>query len=361
METVLENLCEGLLVAGVQVQALVSGGENLDRRQTLETPQGKISGVVVRAARLGQFNSQPLNPTFISLLRRQLETFSPDLVHLHWPNPLALLAWSAVARFSTKKLPPLVFWYHADITRQRRGAWALRPFLQRQLKGCAGLCVSSQSLVDQSSCLQGFREKTRIIPFGIAPDPWIQVQAERKGAFLFVGRLVAYKGLKVLLDALQMLPESHLDIVGDGPLRSELAQEIKKVGLAGRVTLHGFCEQEKLVGLMARARALVLPSLDQSETFGLVQLEAMASGVPVIASNLPTGVAEVGVDRETCLLVDPGKVESLVDILREVQQDDALVERLGRNSRLRFQEKFSRQTMVGQVLEWYQDVLNGNN
>jgi glycosyltransferase involved in cell wall biosynthesis len=357
METVLENLMEGLLDAGVSVNTLVSGLDTTDRNETIQSPKNGNRGKILRAAKVGQWNSQPLNTTLLSLLRRQLETFEPDLVHLHLPNPLATLVWSTMAQMRADRMPPLAIWHHADITRQKLGARIVSPFVRKQLAGCAGICVSTGALAKNSKSLAGFSEKVEVIPFGIRPEPWIRIKAERTGPFLFVGRLVPYKGLQVLLEALKRVPASRLDIVGEGPLKNQVEQEIRQGELAGRVNVHGFCDTEKLVSLMTRARALVLPSLDQSETFGLVQLEAMASGVPVIASKLSTGVAEVGLAGETCLLVPPGNSRELAGVLQKVLEDDELVHRLGVNSCLRFQNNFTRDTMVQRVLAWYHKLL----
>lgn len=358
METVLENLVEGLLDADIDVHTLVSGLDTHDRTSVIKGPSSGNEGQLIRVSRAGQLSSQPLNTTLLSQLRKQLDTFQPDLVHLHLPNPLAVLAWSVLARWYGRNMPPLAVWYHADITRQRLGAKLLRPLIQSTLKQSAGICVSTESLAQNSSCLGGLAGKIQVIPFGISPEPWINIDPLQGGSFLFVGRLVPYKGLEILLDALQKVPGSTLDVVGQGPLENLLERKIQQENLADRVRLHGSCTADQLAVLMAQARALVLPSLDQSETFGLVQLEAMASGIPVIASALKSGVAEVGVEGETCLLVPPGDVVSLSLALQKIQTDNTLALNLGRASRQRFHQFYSREIMIDNILTWYRRLLN---
>ncbi len=361
METVLENLVEGLLDTGARVHTLVSGVDTSDRISTIVGPRSGNQGLLIRASRAGQMNSQPLNTTLISQLRNQLESFRPDLVHLHLPNPLAVLAFSVLSMWYGHRMPPLAVWYHADITRQRLGAKLVRPLVQSILNQSVGICVSTESLAKNSTCLGGFSPKTEVIPFGISPEPWVNIQPRRGASFLFVGRLVPYKGLEILLDAMEKVPASTLDVVGTGPLKNLLEKRIQQGSLAGRVTLHGALTAKQLAHLMTEARALVLPSLDQSETFGLVQLEAMASGIPVIASDLPSGVSEVGIAGQTCLLVPPGNVLDLADALTKTLEDDALVERLGAASRQRFNQTYTREIMVGKVLAWYQKLLGPDN
>jgi len=358
METVLENLVEGLLDAGVQVSTIVSGQDQLDRFSTVKGPESGQEGQLTRISRVGQINSQPLNPSLIAHLRQQIENFKPDLVHLHLPNPLAVMAWTALAGCYGKNIPPLAIWHHADITRQKFGAKLVKPLGQDLLRRCRGVCVSTESLAANSACLKNFESKTKVIPFGIKSEPWINIQPLHRNSMLFVGRLVPYKGLEVLLDAVQEVSHMRLDIVGHGPLFSFLEKKIIEGNLGDRVLLHRECTEDQLVELMTSARALVLPSLDESETFGLVQLEAMASGIPVIASNLSSGVSEVGVEDETCLLVRPGDKEDLARTLQKILNDDNLAERLGQASRERYLLHFTREVMVERIIDWYQHLLS---
>jgi len=100
--------------------------------------------------------------------------------------------------------------------------------------------------------------------------------------------------------------------------------------------------------------------VDASETFGLVQLEAMAAGVPVIASDLATGVKEVGESGRTCLLVPPGDVGALARAMTSLQEDPAFAGELGAAGRRRFQDRFTRGTMIDRLLEWYSSLVTNN-
>ncbi len=361
METVLENLVKGLLDENIQVNTLVSGVDLFDRQETITGPKSGNTGALIRATRVGLFHSQPMNTTLVSLLRHQLVTFKPDLVHMHVPNPLALLAWAVLSRINSEAMPPLVIWHHADITRQKFAGNLLKPFLGHCYHKSIGICVSSQALAASSSLLSNYSTKVEVIPFGIDAKPWCEIRPSHQGSFLFIGRLVPYKGLPVLLDALKLVPEATLDVVGEGYLRKSLEEEIHRHDLKSRVVFHEACDSRSLVRLMSKARALVLPSLDHSETFGLVQLEAMASGIPVIASNLKSGVSEVGVDGETCFLVTPGDSISLAKSMASILDDEQLTSRMGVASRIRFTEMFTRQKMTSHVIDWYEALLSPNS
>jgi len=360
METVLWNLTEGLLDRSCEVTVLTAGDEPLDRQETVVGPSSGRRGRLVRASVYGHFNSQPLTLTLMGLMRREIALLKPDLVHLHLPNPLAAAAWLGLTAGLSPDSPPLIIWYHADITRQRVGRFLVHPIVNACLKQAVGISVSSETLAARSPVLAPWLDKVGVIPFGIDPAPWNQVTPTLDGPFLFVGRLVPYKGLDILLEALVRVPEAELVIVGDGPLESCLVEQAANSEIAGRVVFAGSMNQAGVAGHLTRARALVLPSVDASETFGLVQLEAMAAGVPVIASDLATGVREVGEPGRTCLLVPPGDVDALAGAMTNLLEDPESAEALGFAGRLRFRDRFTRETMIDRLLDWYSSLVSTN-
>ena len=356
METVLENQVLGLLEAGQEVAVLVAGTEAGERRNLVASGPG--TATLTRLARLGVLNSQPLTPGLFSALRRLLVEFRPDVVHLHLPNPLLAAAWLAQPLLNPSlTLPPLAVWHHADITRQRWGRMLVGPVNRRCLAAAGGISVAAPGLAAGSRDLARHLDRVQTIPFGIPAAPWDRVRSDFSGPFLFIGRLVPYKGLEVLLQAMAELPAGELVLVGDGPLRGKLANRIVELGLQARVRLAGRLERPRVLELMGEARGLVLPSLDCSETFGLVQLEAMAAGLPVIASDLPTGIREVGVPDETCLLVEPGRADELACCLGRILDEPGLGPQLGAAGRRRFQEHFTRTVMIDNLLAWYRSLL----
>jgi glycosyltransferase involved in cell wall biosynthesis len=353
METVLQNLTEGLQAAGCDVTVVVAGQDSVERCEVLAAPDGGRPGRLVRAAAAAVVHSQPLTLGLVGVLRREITRLRPDVIHVHLPNPLAAAAWMLLRAEGSLRGVRSAVWYHADITRQRLAGRVVAPVVRGCLAGVQGIAVSSDALAEESPVLAPWRDKVAVVPFGIDERPWSAVDAQRDGPFLFVGRLVPYKGLTHLLDALELTPGAELTVVGEGPQLDELRAMAGRPGLAGRVTFAGCCSQAELAGLMARARALVLPSVDRSESFGLVQLEAMAAGVPVLTTDLPTGVRAVGEPDVTCLLAPPADAPALADALRRLQDDAGLRERLGEAGRLRFGERYTRRRMVARLLDWY--------
>jgi rhamnosyl/mannosyltransferase len=153
------------------------------------------------------------------------------------------------------------------------------------------------------------------------------------------------------------VPAASLVIVGEGPLEDALREQAGRLAIQERVEFVGTLAEAGIAARLTTARALVLPSIDASEAFGLVQLEAMAAGVPVVATDLPTGVPEVGVPGETGFLVPPGDSAALAAALAELQSDGDTSRRLGEAARRRFAGHYARERMIERLLAWYEDVM----
>ena len=350
METALRHICEGLVAQGHDVRTVVAGGGALTTRESLA---GQAGGLV-RAATWGAWNSQPLTVSLTRVLAREIAGFSPDVVHLHLPNPAACWAWQRAKRPARR--PALAVWYHADITRQRLGGRLLAPLLRRCLDQADGICVSTAALAATSPVLAPYRDKVMVIPFGIDPAPFAAIGPAEGGPFLFVGRLVRYKGVLTAVEAVGGLPGAELVIAGSGPLAGDIAALIARRGWSGRIRLVGEVADEDLPELLARCRALVLPSLDRSETFGLCLLEAMAAGRPVVTSDLDSGVLEVNLAGVTGWTARAGDVAAWRQVLAEVVADPAAASARGRAGRQQVQERFGRDRLARDLAAWYADL-----
>jgi len=352
MESVLREQCLGLLAAGCRVTALVAASDPEDRVEALDAG-GR--GRLVRCGAATVLASQPITPSLLHHLRLDVQREPPAAVILHGPNPLAAAMLLAVRRC----LPPrcaLTVWHHADVARQRLGRRLVRPWTDALLRACDGVAVSSAALRDGSRELASVRDRVHVIPFGVDASRWDPAARRDGGRFLFAGRLVYYKGLDLLLDAVARTPGAALDVVGDGPLAARLRSRVRDEGLADRVRLLGELSDAELDRLLATCRALVLPSDHGSETFGVVQLEAMAAGVPVVWTSLPTGAAGVGVPDVTGLRVPPGDGDALAAALARLHAEPALARALGDAGRRRVETEFDRGAMTRAILAWLADL-----
>jgi len=345
METVLKDICETTCEA-VQLQVVVAS-EDFRTRDEL------CHGVSVkRLASLGIWFSQPVTPGILSVLRAT----KADLVHLHEPNPLATAAYLAAGCPGR-----LIVHYHSDIVRQKKLSRLYRPLLHWALRKAEAIIVGSRELLESSPVLARHRSKCVVIPFGIDLRPFLAVRRKPSAGaplILAVGRLSYYKGFQYLIEAMRDLP-ARLVIVGDGERRAELEHQIRTLGLQHKVLLSGQTSFARLLDYYAEADLFCLPSCHASEAFGLVMVEAMAAGLPVVSTDLPTGVRSVNAHGQTGLVVPPAQVEPLRAALALLSLQRGLRERLGQNGRARAQEIFSREKMGRQILNLYGAVCPG--
>ncbi len=304
----------------------------------------KINEVgVYRATSFGRLFSLPISLDFFSLFKKMTKNY--DLILFHHPFPLASLA-----RFLfLNKKKPLAIWYHSDIVRQKIFYWLVYPFLYLDLKATKVIFVSSRRLAEKSPLLKKFLNKCQVIPFGVdlsnyAQDYSLEVSSlkSQHGRFMLaVGRLVYYKGYQGLLEALKSAPGKLL-IVGIGPLENKMKEYIKDNGLEDRVVIIT-SRPDNLIPYYQACEFLVFPSNARSEAFGLVQIEAMACGKPVINTDLPTGVPEVSLDGISGLTVPVGDGDKLSSAIKTLWENDELRIQLGHNAKQRTEEIYSRE------------------
>jgi rhamnosyl/mannosyltransferase len=216
--------------------------------------------------------------------------------------------------------------------------------------------VSSPNLAAESAVVRHAR-RVAVIPFGIPTERFRRLDTRQRELaarlrassagprVLFVGRLVYYKGVQVLLEAMAK-SGGTLILVGEGPLEGELRRQAAALGIASRVVFAGRVENDDLPAYYHAADLFVLPSVARTEAFGVVQLEAMAAGVPVISTNLPTGVPWVNQHGDSGLVVEPGDVDGLSRAIQRLGTDKELRARLGAAASARAESFFSRRRMV---------------
>jgi rhamnosyl/mannosyltransferase len=174
---------------------------------------------------------------------------------------------------------------------------------------------------------------------------------------LFVGRLVYYKGLQYLVEAMSALPTAKLVIIGAGPLQGSLKRQIRLAGCAERITILPHMDADELHAYYEACDVFVLPSIEKTEAYGLVQIEAMASGKPVVSTELHTGTTFVNQDRVSGLAVPPRDAGALAQAIGTLLEDEPLRSRLGRQAEVRALKEFTTERMVERTYRIYQQLL----
>lgn len=354
IEKVVQVLCEAER-AVVDSHVLVAN----DRPATVREV---VNGVpVTRVASWTKVGAVALCPTFPYWMRRM--SSDSDVIVIHEPNPVAIVA-HAIVRPTSR----LVFWMHAEVVRPRwRYKAFYRPFLRRVLRFADRIVVASPPVAQHAVELQDFREKCVVVPYGIDPDEHAladenrarveQIRRERpEPLVLFVGRMVPYKGVDVLLRSLVNV-NARAILVGEGPKRSAWQQLALDLGLGDRVRFAGQTSPADLAALYHACDVLVLPSVTKAEAFGMVQLEAMACRKPVVSTSLQSGVPWVNQDGVTGSVVLPGDAAALADAMTTLIEDPMLRSRMGDAGRARVLAEFSIRRMVKQTTALYRSVM----
>src|SRR5215472_2141569 len=350
METHLETLCRALGKT-IDVRALVANDARRDEHSIIDG---------VNVSRLAVDFHIAGAPVCIGMARK-LRRLDADIIHVHVPNPAGVLAVMA----SGYKGKLIVTW-HSDVVRQRRLARMFAPIQRRFLGKCSAIIASSPNYVESSPDLGRFRDRCHVVPFGIDVDQFRRVDLEAVKAIrdrypgpllLSVGRLVYYKGFEYLIRAMRNVKATLL-IIGEGPLRPTLEQEARAAGVADRVIFLG-----AVSGILAyyhACDAFVLPSVSRSEAFGIVQLEAMACGKPVVNTQLRSGVPFVSVNGFTGVTVPPADSQALARAINVLLDDPVRCSAYGAAAETRVKREFSVEKMVSETLRVYEEVLTGD-
>jgi rhamnosyl/mannosyltransferase len=284
-----------------------------------------------------------------------------DIVHLHFPDPLGQLTAMALPR-SVKR----VISWHSDIVKQRAALALYRPFLDSFVRDAEAIIgASPQHFSSSQQMAPGKPGQIReVIPYGFDPSAFAWTDAARarraelakdarvRPVIFTVGRHVYYKGFEVLIRALRSV-DADLWIGGRGPLTESFRSAARAADVADRVRFLGFVPDDELVAYYDACDLFCMPSTERAEQFGLVQLEAMHLGKPVVATRLGTGVEYVTLDGVTGLLVEPGNETALAEALNRLLPDPALRTRLGGAGQARVASTFSLQQMIDSTAALY--------
>jgi len=334
----------------VSVRVIVAN--SVSRPETAE-----VDGVHVhRVARLATIASMPVCPGLLPAIRH-----SPaDLVHIHMPNPGAALAF-----LTSRHTGKVVITHHADTMGRRALRRLSDPIVLRLMARASRIIVTSSRYLNSSAELEPFREKCRVVPLGIdiqgsvvTDDALVQRLRQRFGErlILAVGRLVAYKGFDVLIRAMKNV-DARLLLIGAGPQHESLVRLAAAEGVENRVEIIGRVED---VGpYLAAAKIFVLPSITRAEAFGLVQLEAMAAGLPIINTDIESGVPEVSVDGETGITIPPLDSGALANAIKLLLQRKDLRDQFGNAARVKVRAEYSAERMVARTFAVYEEILKG--
>lgn len=356
IESVTVSLAKGAAAHGHAVSVVCF-------EKALAKSEDLIDGVhVIRSPITKLVASQPIG------LKYAWQCFSyargADLVHLHAPNMLGALCALCVS----SRVRLLVHW-HSDVINKGLLGKILRPLESALLRRADRIVATSQVYADASVTLAPFRSKITVVPIGVpdakheGPDSILPSSIEElvsdKKIILAVGRLVPYKGFSILIEAAKHLPtDTVVVIVGGGPLQQDLQQEVDAACVKGRVVLVGRLSDSALHALFERATLYCLPSISRAEAFGVVLLEAMAYGLPIVATDIPgSGVPWVNQQGISGFNVPIGNPEALAAACNQILASPEQRSRFSQGARQRFLAEFTEDVSVKRMMATYDRLL----
>lgn len=340
--------------SGLGTQVLVARECGFARKYEFE-------GVGVEAvASIGTVMSMPLAPTYPFWFVKRAKTF--DVVVHHAPFPLTDLGALLMPKGSA-----LIVHWHAEVIGRPVLMKFLAPLFRRSLKRADRIIVSDRAIIENSPFLKDFEEKCVVVPYGCDVAYWGELTAaQRKVAdklqeqhpklVVAIGRLVSYKGYEVFLRAMKDV-DAEAVIVGEGQLKADLKSLAEKLGILDRVKFLGGLEPDEVKQYVYAAKVLAFPSVTDAEAFGIVQLEAMAAGKPVVNTDLATAVPNVVRDGKEGLTVPPNEPAAFAEALRQLLEQPDLAARLGAAGKERVDAEFSQSLFLSRIQAVYNEAL----
>ncbi len=351
VEQVIRQMCVGTGRLGITNQVL-----SLSRDQRLE-PFDYEGHTVHRVPLNFEVASNAVSVQAIGQLARMAR--DADVVHYHFPWP-----FMDMAHFLARIDKPTVVTYHSDIVRQKALLKLYQPLKHRFLESVDTIVATSPNYLASSAVLDRYRDKTRVITFGLDkssyPEP-DQARLDHWRArvgpkfFLFVGVLRYYKGLHILLDAVAGT-DYPVVIVGAGPIEAELKAHAERLGLK-RVQFVGAVDDLDKAALLKLCYAVAFPSHLRSEAFGISLLEGAMYGKPMISSEIGTGTTYINVHGETGLVVPPSDHEALRAAMIRLWNDPRMAQEMGQRAEARYWQLFTSAQMADNYARLYQELV----
>ena len=350
MESVVKNLVEGVVDCSDDISFTVYSNNHLQSFTRIKKIFGKIT--ILKEITPIYLKSQPLNLRYPALKKLIEEN---DIIHHHYPFPtmeLGLLKY--LKKFKNKKF--IITW-HANI-KNSRWSWIEKfynPIIKRLLDRADHIIVTSPQLFDASDILKDYKDKIKVIPLSFDPKYEIsegkKKPVDRDFELLFVGKLRKYKGVEYLITAIQGL-SVRLTIVGNGEELDSLQEQVNFLGIKDQVIFVTNASDQELSKIYKASDLFILPSINEAEAFGVVQLEAMANGLPVINTYLDSGVPFVSLNDFSGITVMPKSSESIRSAIIRIIENTEIFERFSLNA-IERSSLFTRKKMSESYLDLY--------
>lgn len=349
------DIVEGINEKGIRSDVLCA---NTTNKTVVEN---NSNHTIYRTSTLYSAFSTSFSSSLISTLNKIKSQY--DIIQVHMPNPMAMLAV-----FLTRPKATIILHWHNDIIRQKQLYFFIKPLERWLLRKAVAIVGTSQQYLDTSVPLQPFLEKSIAIPLGIDTNRLIinekrlaEIKAEYQGKKIVfsLGRLIYYKSFDVLIDAAKYLEDDTMILIGGiGKLKDQLAEQIVQNNLSHKVKLLGRISDEDMACYYQLCDVFCLSSSKRAEGFGLVLLEAMYFGKPLVSTNiLGSGSTWINQHEQTGYIVPINNSEAIATAVKDILKDPVKYASFSKNAKERFHQYFTKNFMIDTFEKLYRKVV----
>ena len=353
VEKVMYDIMTGLSKRGVSCDMMCALSHGRSRIIEIN-PHAKLIGCHA----LKKIAATMISPAMIFALRRRCQKY--DIIHVHHPDPMACLSL-----FLSGYKGKVALHWHSDIEKQKVLLQLYRPLQKWLLRRADVILGTTPVYTAESPFLTSMQHKIQCLPIGIDPIPSCNSRVEsiynryaHKKIIFSLGRLVTYKGYRYLVEAARYLSDDYVVLIGgEGPLKNKLLDEIETLGVTGKVQLLGRIPDEDLPAYYHACKLFCLSSIQKTEAFAIVQIEAMSCNRPVVATSIPhSGVAWVNKHGVSGLNVPPRNAHALATAIMTIAGDETIYEGYARRAGQRYSNLFTKDRMIDNLLKIYTNL-----
>lgn len=356
VEKVMEYFYYGLNESGIDCDVLGANDNH-----TNKTDNYCKKGLIFRAALLFKAKSTFFSVSLIYKLWRIQDNY--DVIHIHLPDPMAL-----IAVYLTRPKSKIIIHWHSNILKQKYSYLLVKYFESWLLKRSDEILCTSPKYYSNNNVLESYLNKTSWLAIGLDRNEilynevlYSEIITNKKEhkRIIYVGRFVYYKGLEYLIRAMTLLESnSILYLIGSGALEDSMKALVQQLNLSDKVVFLGEVNDNDKFAHIKSGNVLVLPSIYKTEAYGIVQIEAMALGVPVVSTRIEgSGVDWVNEDHISGLTVVPEDFVKLAEALDQILLDNNLYSDLSKGAELRFEKLFTKKIMIDKLILKYRNII----
>jgi len=308
----------------------------------------------------GKIAATWISPNMILKLIRIINKY--DIIHIHHPDPMATIALF----LANSKKQKIVLHWHSDIVKQKNLLKFYMPLQNWILRKADIIIATTNEYAIGSDHLKNYTNKIKVVPIGVNVDfstnsnliNDIKLLYKNKKIIYSLGRLCYYKGFEYLIDAAKYLDDSYIILIGGtGPLKENLSKQIIESNLSSKVVLLGRIEDDDMSAYYSQCKVFCLPSVEKSEAFGIVQIEAMYYNKPIVATKIPnSGVSWVNKDSFSGINVNPKDSIGIANAIKSICENEDNYVQYSLNSRIRFENEFTSDKMIDRILKLYESL-----